>query len=178
MSCDAIIDQVVRESGRIGPDIYKRVFNRSPWIKLIRRGTFPDGMGHTISVLTYERSAPTTAEPSWTNLTVNDGDITEGGLCLQPATKIGVATTQRTYNLARRILEGPDFCVENLRFSFQLRKQLEQVMKTLVEYSLIEWEIRDRHEYLRLAKWKITVNAQTTVSTATSAPSRTGRTAA
>ena len=105
MSCDAVTDILVRESGRIGPEIYNRVFQRSPWVRLIQRGTFPDQMGHTISVLTYERSAPTQAEPTWTALTVNDGDIAEGGLCLQPATKVGIASTTRNYNLARRILE-------------------------------------------------------------------------
>lgn len=170
MSCDAVIDNIVRESGRIGPEIYNRVFNRSPWMKLIRRGTFPDGMGHTISSLTYERNAPTAAEPTWLSMTVNDGDITEGGLCLPPATKIGVGSTLRTYNLARRVLEGPDFCVENLRFAFQLRDQLEQVIQILTEYSLIEWEIRDRHEYLRLVKWKVSVTANLSVSEATTAP--------
>lgn len=171
MSCDAVYDNLVRESGRIGPDIYNRVFNRSPWIKLIRRGTFPDAMGHTISVLTYERNAPVQAEPAWTNLTVNDGDIAEGGLCLPPAQKIGVGSTMRVYNLARRVLEGPDFCIENLRFSLMLREQLEQVMAILAEYALIEWEIRDRHEYLRLVKWKVSVMSTTLIfSEATSAP--------
>lgn len=170
MSCEAVIDYLQRESGRVGPDIYSRVFTRSPWVGLIRRGTFPDGMGHTISVLTYERNAPVLAEPTWTTLTVNDGDITESGLCAPVATKIGVGNTLRTYNLARRVLEGPDFCVENIRFSFQLREQLTQVMNILTEYTLIEWEIRDRHEYLRLVKWKVSVNAGLTTSEATTAP--------
>jgi len=170
MACDSVIDSIVRESGRIGPEIYSRVFNRSPWIKLIRRGTFPDGMGHTISALTYERNAPVTAEPVWTTLTVNDGEVQEGGLCLPPAQKIGVGSTMRTYNLARRVLEGPDFCVENLRFAFQLKDQLEQVIQILTEYALIEWEIRDRHEYLRLVKWKVSVTANLQVSEATTAP--------
>lgn len=170
MGCDAVLDILTRESGRIGPDIYNRVFQRSPWIRLIRRGTFPDGMGHTISLLTYERSAPTTAEPTWLAMTVNDGDITEGGLCLPPATKISIASTLRNYNLARRVLEGPDFCVENLRFSFALRDQLEAIMSILEDYVMKEWEIRDRHEYLRLVKWKVTVDAFSTVSTSTTAP--------
>lgn len=170
MSCASIIDYIVRETGRFGPDIYNRVFNRSPWVKLIRRGVFPEGMGHTISVLTYERTAPTVAEPTWTAMTVNDGDISEGGLCLPPAQKVAIAQTIRNYNLSQRLLEGPDFCVENLRFSFQLRDQLEAVIQILSEYAMIEWEIRDRHEYLRLVKWKVTVDSFLTTSTATVAP--------
>lgn len=170
MACDSVTDILVRESGRIGPEIYNRIFARSPWVRLVQRGTFPDGMGHTISALTYERSAPTQAEPTWTALTVNDGDIAEGGLCLPPAQQVGIASTLRTYNLARRVLQGPDFCVENIRFSFQLRDQLEAVVSVLTEYAMIEWEIRDRHEYLRLVKWKVTVDAFLTESTSTTSP--------
>jgi hypothetical protein len=170
VSCDNVQDILVRETGRFGPDIYNRVFNRSPWVKLIQRGVFPNYMGHTLSVLTYERSAPTVAEPTWLALTVNDGDLSEGGLCLPPATQIGIASTTRTYNLARRVLQGPDFCVEDIRFSFQLRDQLEAIVSILAEYAMIEWEIRDRHEYLRLVKWKVTVNAAVTETTNTTAP--------
>lgn len=170
MPCDSVTDILIRESGRIGPEIYNRIFQRSPWVRLIRRGTFPDGMGHTISTLTYERSAPLQAEPTWLALTVNDGDMAEGGLCLPPAQKVGIASTLRNYNLARRVLEGPDFCVENIRFSFQLRDQLEAVVSILTEYAMIEWEIRDRHEYLRLVKWKVTVDSFLTESTSTTSP--------
>lgn len=170
MSCDAVVDYLVRETGRFGPDMFNRVFNISPWVKLIRRGVFPDGMGHTISVLTYERSVPTAAEPAWLPMTVTDGDISEGGLCLPPAQKVAIASTTRNYNLARRVLEGPDFCVENIRFSFQLRDQLESVIRILSEYAMTEWEIRDRHEYLRLVKWKVTLDGGLTTSTATTAP--------
>ena len=170
MACDAVTDILVRESGRIGPEIYNRVFQRSPWVRLVQRGVFPDGMGHTISTLTYERSAPTQAEPTWLALTVNDGEIAEGGLCLPPATQVGIASTLRNYNLARRVLQGPDFCVENIRFSFQLRDQLEAVISILTEYAMMEWEIRDRHEYLRLVKWKVTVDSFLTESTSTTAP--------
>jgi len=170
VSCDSVTDILVRESGRIGPEIYNRVFQRSPWVRLIQRGTFPDGMGHTISTLTYERSAPVQAEPTWLAMTMADGDFSEGGLCLPPATQIGIASTLRNYNLARRVLQGPDFCVENIRFSFQLRDQLEAVISILTDYAMCEWEIRDRHEYLRLVKWKVTVGPDLTETTNTTAP--------
>lgn len=173
LGCELISDILARESGRFGGEIYRRNFNRSPWVKLVRRGTFPNGMGTQISTLTYERSAPTDAEPTWTAITaVTDG--AEGGNCLPPVTKVGIASTTRNYNLARRALEGPDFCVEDIRFSFQLRDQLEAVIDILAEYTMIEWEIRDRHEYLRLVKTKVTVNAALTESQATTAPYFTG----
>lgn len=168
VACDAITDILVRESGRFGTEIYNRTFNRSPWLKLVRRGEFPQGIGTQISTLTYERSAPTDAEPTWSQVTVTDG--AEGGSCLPTATKVGIASTTRNYDLRRRVLEGPDFCVEDIRFAFQLREQLSAVIQILADYTTLEWEIRDRHEYLRLVKWKVTVNASLTESTATTAP--------
>lgn len=159
MSCDNITDILTRESGRFGSDIYDRIFPTSPWVGLVKRGEFPDAMGTTISTLTYERSAPTDAEPTWTALTVTDG--AEGGSCLPSATEIGMASTTRTYSLKRRVLEGPDFCVTDLRYSFQLREQLEAILSILSEYTRLEWEIRYRHDYLTLVANKVVCEQST-----------------
>ncbi len=155
MACSAVTDIVVRESGRFSEEIYTRAFPRSPWIGLIKRDVFPEGIGEIISNLTYERTAPTTAVPTWSDLTVSDGAL--GGACLPTATKIGIGSTTRTWNLQRRVLEGPDFCVEELRTPFQIRAQLEAIIEVLTDYSIIEWEIRYRHEYLRLCGRKVVV---------------------
>lgn len=155
MACSAVTDIVVRESGRFSEEIYTRAFPRSPWIGLVKKDVFPEGIGEIISNLTYERSAPTTAVPTWSDVSVSDGAL--GGACLPTATKIGIGSTTRTWNLQRRALEGPDFCVEELRTPFQIRKQLESIIDILTDYSIIEWEIRYRHEYLRLVKRKVVV---------------------
>lgn len=165
----AITDIVVRESGRyLADEIYRRNFGTSPWVTLVQRGEFPSGMGEQISLLTYERSAPTAAEPTWSTVAVVDG--AEGGACLPTATKVAIASTTRNFNLARRALEGPDFCAEELRTPFALRQQLDAIVNILSEYVAIEWEIRDRHEYLRLVKWKVVASTNMEVSEATSAP--------
>jgi len=158
MPCDSITDIVVSESNRYMPDaIRDRSFPVSPWMSLIRRGTFPSEMGYTISNLTYERTAPTEAEPNWSAMTVEDGQ--EGGSCLPPATKIGMGSTTRSFSLYRRVLEGPDFCAEDLRYSFSLSKQLDKIADILAGYAIVEWEIRDRHEYFRAVKRKVVVTA-------------------
>lgn len=156
MACDNITDILTRESGRFYGEIYNRVFPRSPWIGLVKRTAFPDGHGIVLSNLTYERSAPTDAEPTWSTMTVTDG--TEGGSCLPSATKIAIGSTTRTWQLKRRVLEGPDFCVTDLRYDFQLRDQLEQIIGILSEYTLLEWEMRYRHDYMLLCGNKQVVN--------------------
>lgn len=175
MGCTNVTDVLIREQGRVSGDLFQRSFNRSPWMRLVRRGVFPDGMGHTLSVVTYERTAPTTAQPQWSQVHINDVgtgltatfNATAGGSCTPDYDTISVGQTIRTYSLCRRVIHGPDFCVENIRFSFQLREQLEAVMDVLTEYIIQEWDIRDRHEYLRLVKWKVTVANNTSEETDT-----------
>lgn len=139
------------------PILKRRTFPRSIIMSLIRRGTFPNEMGETLTAVVYERSAPTDAEPTWSTLTVADG--AEGGLCLPPATKIPIASTTRTFSLARRVLEGPDICNIDIRPAVDLYNQLESVAGILADYSRIEWEIHDRHEYFRLCQTKVVVDS-------------------
>jgi hypothetical protein len=126
------------------------------------RGTFPKGMGDILNVLTYERSAPLEAAPAWHDVVTVDG--AEGGACLPPVTKVGIASTTRNFNLQRRALEGPDFCAEDLRTPFELAQQLNSISDILAEYSRLEWEIHNRQEYFRLVKRKVVMGCPPTES--------------
>lgn len=145
-------------------EIYRRHFASSPIIKLVQRGTVPEGMGDSWSVLTYERSAPLEAEPSWHNVLLSEMDGAEGGMCLAPATKVGVASTTRSFNMVRRFLEGPDFCAEQMRGPFELMQQLNAITNIMGQYARLEWEIRYRHNYFRLVKRKVVAGATPTES--------------
>lgn len=146
--------------------ISRRVFGVSPWLTLIRRAEFPAGMGYSISRLIYERTAPTVAEPTWQDMAIDDGQ--EGGLCLPPAEKIGVGSTAYAFNLKRRVIDGPDFCAEDLRYKFSLMQQLNDIAGVLSDYVTIEWEIRDRHEYFRMVKHKVVIDGCGSAATSTS----------
>lgn len=157
MACDAVMDFLNRESGRImTPIIKRRQFARSIWMSLIRRGTFPNEMGESLTAILYERSAPTDAEPTWTTLSITDGS--EGGQCLPPSTKINIASTSRSFSAARRVLEGPDICNIDTMSAVDLANQLESVAGILGDYGRIEWDIRNRHEYFRLCQTKVVVD--------------------
>ena len=55
------IDTILaEEANRIGADIHKRVMHTSPWIDLIKKSAFPDGMGYKLSTMIYDRTLPTT----------------------------------------------------------------------------------------------------------------------
>lgn len=158
MACDSIVDFLHRETGRfVVPIMQRRVFPKSIWLNIVRRGEWKPGMGTTLNTLVYERSAPTDAAPAWTAIDVSDGQ--EGGSCLPASTKISVASTTRSFSLSRRVLEGPDICNIDTMPSFDLQNQLGSTAGILGDYSRIEWEIRYRHEYFRLCQTKVVLDS-------------------
>lgn len=174
MSCDGITDIVVRETGRFMPgEIFKRTYGKSIWMSLIQRGVYPAGLSQTINTLTYERNAPTDAEPTWSDVSVVDGQ--EGGACLPTPDLIDIGSTNRSFNLKRRALHGPKFCAEEFRTVFDLKMQLDAISAIITQRVRIEWEIRDRHEYFRNCMTKVVVNDCSTptedTSTASAYPS-------
>lgn len=156
MACESVTDIVVRETGRFLPGtIYDRTFGRSPWMGLVRRGVYPSGLSETINVLTYERTAPLDAEPTWTDVQVVDGQ--EGGACLPPVREIGIGSTTRNFRIQRAAIHGPRFCAEEFRSVFDLEMQLDRIASILADYTIIEWDIHNRHEYFRMVQDKVSV---------------------
>jgi hypothetical protein len=152
--CAAIEQKLVTESGRIGPDIYRRTLNTSAWLKLIKQEPWPEEMGDTVSVLTYERSLP--ASPmTWSD--VGQSANTANGTCVPQAQIVPFAQTLRQYNLQQGALESPRICVNDLRVAFKRKEQLANMMSVLTENSAYTWIERYRDEFTRLATHKMIV---------------------
>jgi hypothetical protein len=145
---------LINESGRIGPDIYRKTLNTSPWLKLIQQDTWPDEMGDTISVLTYERSLYDQSGLTWSNVS-----ITGGSNCVPAAEEIGFAQTLRSYNLQHTALESPEICVNDLRFTMKRKEQLSNIFEILKENTAWAWQNRYRDEYVRVSEHKIVAKA-------------------
>lgn len=167
MSCTGIVDILTRETGRFLPgEIFRRNFGTSPWTPggLLERGVYPAGFSEVISNLVYGRSAPTDVNASgWSNITVIDGQ--EGGACLPATEKINIGSTPRTFRLQRKALEGPDFCAEEFRSVFDLRKQLDQISAIIAERVRIEWEEYNRYQYFLNCQTKVVVDSCTSPTT-------------
>lgn len=150
------IDQILQnEANRIGPDIYQKKLNSSPWLKLVEKDSWPDEMGEEISVMVYERSLPTTSQ-SWSTISFNTGT---GNNCVPTASVVNVAQTLRTYNLQQSALESPPLCVNDLRFSLKRKEQLGNVFDILAQNTAWSWQERHRDEYVRLAEHKVILRA-------------------
>lgn len=161
-SPDNITQQLVTESGRIGPDIYQFTLNTSPWINLVPKSAWPDEMGDTISMLVYERTISTGAN-GWANVSNSAGSA--GGACALPANSIGFAQTLRTYNLQQQAIESPDLCLNDLRFAFKRREQLSNIMQVLTDNTREIWVNRYRDEYTRVAGHQVICDSSLTEGT-------------
>lgn len=149
MSAQAIFNYMQTESGRFGPEIYYRRFAPSLFNELIVKGEWMDEMGDTIHNMTYERTAPVDAVPTWYPWAAANG--AEGGSCITPAEYVPFGSTDRSYSLERRALIGDPFCIENLRSAVMLEKQLIGVMKALGGRIKLEWEVKNKIDYDRIA---------------------------
>lgn len=151
---DPITDLVVAESGRILDwSVASRVFPGNPILGLMPRGTLPQGMGQDFTVITHERSAPTTANPSWTR--VATVDLAEGGQCLPATNLVKTGKTTRTFYLYQTALEGEAFCAVDLWRAGGLEAQLDAISRALAGYLRIMWELHDQDEYFKLCKYKV-----------------------
>lgn len=149
--CAVINDVLTRESGRISGEIYNRLRETSPWIRLVKAGEFPAGMGNIINNLTFERVFST--DNTWENVATSDGS--DASACLPPVEDVDFGQTQRSFRLQHIAKEGPDLCINDLRTSFQVNQQMSKVMDALTSLTGWVWEERYRDEYLRLAAHKV-----------------------
>jgi len=176
---------LVKESGRIGPDIYRKTVDTSPWLKLIEQDVWPDEMGDSVSVLVYERSLPynynsstgvlTGTKTTWSALgssvsggTNNNvlGAAGEGG----PNSTAGNSNTiefgqkLRAYSLKASSLNSPDLSLNDLRFPLKRKEQLSNIMAILSEATGEVWKERYYDEYVRLAENKFVAAAGGTLT--------------
>lgn len=143
---------LVAEQDRIGPDIYHKSLNTSPWLKLCKKASWPDEMGTEIQVMTYQRSLPANS------LTWNTVNFTEAA-CVPSAQVINFGQTLRTYNLQHTAIESPKICVNDLRFTMKRKEQLSNIFRILTENTSYAWIERNRDEFTRLAEHKVVATA-------------------
>lgn len=156
---------LITESGRIGPDIYRRTLNTSPFLKLVEQGVWPEEMGSTISVLTYERALPLNVDGSYkpnTWATISDNVEGNGdGNCNPTANKFDWGQSKLTYSISQSAIESPDICVNDLRSPVYRKAQLSNIMQILTENTSYIWVERFRDEYTRLSNHKVVVAPNT-----------------
>lgn len=158
---------LIKESNRIGPDIYRKTVDQSPWLKLVKQDAWPDEMGDTVRVLVYERSLPYnsngTLKTNWSALSSNQsyGDnaanpVGSSNAIAPDGGTIQFGQTLREYNLQHTALNSPDISLNDLRFPLKRKEQLSNIMQILTDSTAEIWIQRYRDEYTRVALNKCT----------------------
>jgi len=183
MSTTFAVEQLlIKESGRIGPDIYRKTVDTSPWLKLVNQDVWPDEMGDSVSVLVYERSLPynydsngnlTSVKTTWNSLTGNGangvlGAAGEGGpngtgnsFAAGSSNVIEFGQRLRSYGLKASSMNSPDLSLNDLRFPLKRKEQLSNVMAILGEATAEAWKERYYDEYVRLSENKFIATTTT-----------------
>lgn len=147
--------RLIEATTRFSDDIYRRTIDTSVWLKLIKQEDWPDGEGDTISIMTYERQLPYSAN-SWGNV---GGGAQSPFVTTSPfvpaAVTVGVSQTLRTYGLQHTAIESETLVLNDIRFGFRFREQLVAIYDNLVENVSFAWQKRYRDEYRRLCGHKV-----------------------
>ena len=173
----AAIDNIlIQEANRIGQDIYQHTLHTSPWVDLIKKGSFPDGMGYQLNTLVYDRALPqndgnntgtfNVLGLNWANVAssalvssnanLNSQALIEGASTdrvgpRNKSARIDFTKKLKSYNLQRASVESPRINVDDLRFAAYRTEQLGAIMNILRESTHRSWEERYRDEFDRLA---------------------------
>ena len=164
---------LTQEAGRIGNDIHKATLHTSPWIDLIKKASFPEGMGYQLSTLVYDRALPITplanslgSSPAnsevgtdWSAMGNDTLGASRGFTALQTDTTASLPTEGsnvniidfskqlKTYSLSRAVIESPRINVEELRYAVHRTEQLRAIMDLLKESTRQSWEDRYRQQF-------------------------------
>lgn len=155
VTCDTVINKFIALSGQISPTLWaKKMVSSGPWMSSTPRMDWPDGMGTIISNIIWERIVSDESGDKWSDVNVSDGSTIDN--CLPAPEILNWGQTTRTMRLQKRDIQTPEFCVEDLRFDFQIEQYLNSLLDGVAGVTQYVWENRDRTEYIRLADHKVT----------------------
>lgn len=173
---DVVNTVLAQEANRIGSDVHKRLLHTSPWIDLIKKATFPEGMGSKLTSLVYDRALPANDAGSslinssnWIDMgafnTTGNSFGTSKAQGAQPLLDAGTTTANpasgrgfisvskqlKQYSIKKIALESPKMSIEDMRFAAHRTEQLRAVIDLLTSASKNAWEDRYRREFDKLA---------------------------
>lgn len=165
--CQAVSNALSYETGRIGPDLFRRSVRERPIIGLLSetRGTWTNGMGVTVSNMTFERSMSTSTSNPWVAVAPSDGASVNA--CLPSVTTVTFGQTQRNMTPETMALETGYFCIRDILFDWQFAKNLEAIKGMLAKRSSWEWARKFTQDYYGIAGHNLTVRTSGIVDNGT-----------
>lgn len=140
MSCTAVTDAYVKETGRInGNEIFRRTVRTRPIneLSMANRGAWENGMGVVVSNLTMGRNMPLQPAASRTNVSASDGASTDA--CAPPIITLKDGQITQSYQLRHLALQTKEYCINDIRTSVQFAKQAGMKIKELARITAWVW---------------------------------------
>lgn len=161
---DTINGILVDESGRLDENILRNTKETSIWLDLPDTDIWPEHMGASISVATYEPTKPTTSQ-TWTKVRPVDAS----GESVSPtATTLKSAKTVQSYDIYQTAIKSDKLNVNDLMISVQCEAQLEMIYANLAQNTQDLLAGHARSEYLGLVKNHVVLDASQTEATTVS----------
>lgn len=155
LACASLSERFLVESGRIGPDAYKKGREADPiWLGLVPQKPWHDGMGLVISNTIFQRSGLTTP-PTWSNMQLSDGANING--CIPQLTVVDNSTTTQQYQRQWLALESDPLCLMDIVVSNEPRRAIQAFVDNLMQNATYVRKERIRSEYERLSSHKIVI---------------------
>jgi len=150
--------KLARDESRIGPNIYGKSLNDSPWNRLLHpnRKAWPDGMSDSIRVLTVNRILPEN-DDEWSDLDTNLGT---GNNCNPDSTELVGSYDTRSFNLTQKAVHSEPLCVNDGRNAVQTNTQIRMMYENLRKAVNYIWRRRYMTEYVRLCEHKCVCAAE------------------
>lgn len=143
---DMFATEALRMEGEI-PEVGRYV---SPFSTVLEKGVAPDGMGFNFQSVVNERSIPTDSY-TWQELQANDGSTNS---CAPNANTISPARSIKDWSLEQLAFNSNKICVEDIRRSYNRQQQAQADRNNFRDNIIDQWEIKDRQEYIKWARWK------------------------
>lgn len=158
---DTINDWLLRESGRITPNINQKMMAKTtPWLTLHLREAWEEGMGNVHKTFVFDRAQLVGDAPvDWQNMSDVDGANTVGSSCVPQSDEVKFTQQNREYFLQTKAIWGPNLCVNNLRNTFVREQQMKASINALADQARETWIERYRSEYTRVAASKALANS-------------------
>jgi hypothetical protein len=150
MSCSTILDAFAYATESLDSHIYKVASQQSIWLKLIRRGTYPKGVGATRTVFGVGYIEPE-SEDSWTTISTQVLGGSDGA-CNTSYGDVEWCYYDETYSPEYIQKQGPIICARNLVYAHNVEDFISAYMEKLRIRMQRVWEQRYEHWHDTFAK--------------------------
>ena len=161
MACSTILDAFAFATENLDTHLYEQASHRSIWLNLIRRGTYPQGVGTLRTVFGIGQIEPT-AEDTWTTITSTTHAITSGGdgtdnACYDNYKDVEWGFYEKDYSPEIAQLRGPVVCVKDLSFAHNINDFIASYVHKLGIRAQRVWERRYQNIHIQFSKKAVAI---------------------